>query len=128
MIFDTDIYRHRYNCGHLIEAALAHEELYGNGKLLNPLLKYVDLIADTFGPNDGQRRGYSGHPEIELALLRLYAHTKNQKYLHLSQYFLEERGNPRGQDGMHYYDYEARKRDEKPFERPNCFPMRGDYW
>jgi DUF1680 family protein len=122
------ISQHSYNCGHLIEAALAHEELYGNGKLLNPIIRYVDLIANTFGPNEDHRRGYSGHPEIELAMLRLYAHTNNPKHLDLCRYFLEERGNPKGQDSMHYYDYEARKRGEKPFERPNCFPMRGDYW
>jgi len=85
-------------------------------------------MASTFGPNEGQRRGYSGHPEIELALLRLYAQTKNKKHLDFCQYFLEERGNPNGQDGMHYYDYEARKRGEKRFERPDCFPKRGDYW
>lgn len=81
-----------------------------------------------YGPKDGQRRGYSGHPEIELALARLYAETKNRKYLELCQFFLEERGSPNGQNKMHYYDNEARKRDEKPFERPDCFPMRGDYW
>ena len=117
-----------YNAGHLIEAALAHNEWSGNDKLLQPMLKYVDLFYDTFGPETHQKHGYPGHPEIELALLRLYKRTKDPKHYKLAKYFLDERGNPGGQDGRHYYTVEAEKRGERAFERPAYYPKAQNYW
>ena len=118
----------RYNAGHLIEAAIAHQHLYGNDRLLEPIVKYVELMDKTFGPGEHQRHGYPGHPEIELALLRLYSITKDQKHFNLAKYFVEERGNPTGQDGIHYYDFEAKERGERIYERPNYFPFPRSYW
>lgn len=106
-----------YNCGHLIEAALAHNDLYKNNDLLDPLIKYVDLLHHTFGPGESQTHGYPGHPEIELALLRLYQRTQNPKHLDLARYFITERGNPTGVDGRHYYVVEAEKRGDSPHTR-----------
>jgi DUF1680 family protein len=63
----TDL-SNRYNLGHLIEAALAHNDLYKNDRLPEPILEYVDLVCSTFGPGSNQIPGYPGHPEIELAL------------------------------------------------------------
>ena len=34
--------------------------------------RYADYIATLFGSGPNQRRGYCGHPEIELALVKLY--------------------------------------------------------
>ncbi|KIX96206.1 uncharacterized protein Z520_07984 [Fonsecaea multimorphosa CBS 102226] len=102
-----------YNAGHLIEGALAHHHLYQNDDLLKPILKYVDLLCRKFGPNEGQIHGYPGHPEIELALLRLYNRTKNAKHLELARYFISERGNPAGDGGEHYYHAEAKRRGEE---------------
>lgn len=90
--------------------------------------KYVSLIHKEFGPGPNQRKGYPGHPEIELALLRLYKSTGNQNAYDLARFFLEERGNPSGQDGKHYYDWEMDLRDESPWKRPNSYPMSRDYW
>jgi DUF1680 family protein len=118
----------RYNAGHLIEAALAHNEHYGNDLLMEPILKYVDLLDATFGSGPEKLHGYPGHPEIELALLRLYGRTKNLKHLDLARYFIEERGNPKGQDGQHYYDVEARKRGEGENERPVYWPRLECFW
>ena len=118
-----------YNAGHLIEAALAHEQLYGNRDLLDPLIRYVDLFYDTFGPvSEGKKPGYPGHPEIELALLRLYERTKNEKHLQLARFFLTERGNPKGIDDKHYYTYEAEKRGEGEHEVPDFYPAARSYW
>jgi len=99
-----------YCAGHLMEAAVAHFEATGNPKLLNALARYADHIDERFGPNPGQRRGYGGHPEIELALVRLYHATGEERYLALSKYLVEERGQP----DPHYYDLEAVERGEDP--------------
>ncbi|ESZ93500.1 DUF1680 domain protein [Sclerotinia borealis F-4128] len=117
-----------YNAGHLIEAALAHNQYYRNNLLLEPILKYVDLLASTFGPNPEQKHGYPGHPEIELSFLRLYEKTGDPKHLNLARYFINERGNLKGQDGRHYYDVEAEARGDRPNEMPKYFPEKRSYW
>ena len=111
----------------MIEAAIAHHQYFKNDQLLEPILKYVDLLYDTFGPGD-KLHGYPGHPEIELALLRLHEVTGNPKHLALGRYFIDERGNPNGVDGKHFYDWEAEQRGERPYERPTYFPVRRSYW
>lgn len=118
----------RYNAGHLIEAALAHSQCYRNDVLMEPILKYVDLLCKIFGPEPEQKHGYPGHPEIELALLRLYEKTRNPKHLALATYFIDERGNPTGQDGRHYYDVEAEARGDQKHERPVYYPKSRSYW
>ncbi|KAM0482023.1 hypothetical protein ACHAPX_003357 [Trichoderma viride] len=117
-----------YNAGHLIEAALAHHKYYQNNHLLDPVLKYVSLIHRTFGGGQGQLHAYPGHPEIEMALLRLYTATKSQEAYELAQYFLQQRGNPSGQHGMHYFDWEAQQRQENPYTRPNTYPEKDSHW
>lgn len=117
-----------YNCGHMIEAALAHNHHYKNDDLLEPLLKYVDLLSQKFGPGHDQMHGYPGHPEIELALLRLYDRTKDPKHLELAKYFITERGNPNGVDGKNYYVVEAERRNEPPALRPRAFPEPDSLW
>lgn len=102
----------------MIEAALAHEHLYSNNQLMEPILKYVDLLHRTFSPNSDQIHGYPSHPEIELALLRLYHRTQDPKHLELAQYFITERGNPRGVNGAHFFDAELQSRGDDPYKRP----------
>lgn len=81
-----------YSAGHLIEAAVAYYEATGKRKFLEIMGKYADLIHAVIGPNPGQLRLYDGHEEIELALVKLYEATKDEKYLNLSKYFIDERG------------------------------------
>ncbi|KAF2994692.1 hypothetical protein E8E13_002449 [Curvularia kusanoi] len=117
-----------YNCGHLIEAALAHRNYYKNDLLLEPMVKYVKLISNTFGPEDHKLHGYPGHPEIELALLRLYTETGNNDAYKLARYFIEERGNPTGQNGEMFYDWEARQRNDSPWKRSDAYKTAGAHW
>ncbi|RSL70524.1 hypothetical protein CEP54_001666 [Fusarium duplospermum] len=117
-----------YNAGHLIEAAIVHKGYYHNNLLIEPIEKYVALIRKKFGPGEGQLRGYPGHPEIELALFRLYTATGNIDAFELAQYFLTERGNPKGQDGKHYYDWEMEKRGEISWQRPDAYPEHDTLW
>ena len=79
-----------YCAGHLIEAAVAHHQATGSERLLNIARRFADLIDRTFGL--GKMRGYPGHPEIELALIRLFEETNETRYLTLANYFINERG------------------------------------
>jgi DUF1680 family protein len=98
-----------YCAGHLIEAAVTYSQTTGKSKMLDVLRRYADHIDTTFGPGDVQKHGYPGHPELELALVRLYRATNEPRYLELSKYFIDERGQQ-----PHYYDLEAVARGENP--------------
>ena len=79
-----------YCAGHLMEAAVAHYEGTGKRRLLDVMCRYADYIDAVFGP--GKRDGCPGHEEIELALVKLYRATGERRYLKLSQFFLDQRG------------------------------------
>ncbi|MFN3705098.1 MAG: glycoside hydrolase family 127 protein [Thermoflexales bacterium] len=98
-----------YCAGHLIEAAVAHHQATGERHFLDALMRYADYIGLTFGRQRGKLRGYCGHPEIELALVKLFRATGDRRYLRLAQYFVDERGQ-----SPHYFDLEAQRRGEDP--------------
>ena len=81
-----------YCAGHLMEAAVAHYKATGKRKFVDCMARYADYIAEVFGRNPGQKRGYPGHQEIELALCKLAEATGNRKYSDLAAYFINERG------------------------------------
>jgi DUF1680 family protein len=101
-----------YCAGHLIEATVAHFRATGKRSLLDPVCRYADYIDSVFGREEGKRRGYDGHEEIELALIKLFHATGEERYLRLSQYFIEERGQ-QGQQ-PHYFTIEAQARGDDP--------------
>jgi uncharacterized protein len=98
-----------YCAGHLLEGAIAYFDATGRRRLLDIMIRYVDHIAATFGTGAGQKPGYCGHPEIELALVKLYRVTGDRKHLDLAAYFVNQRGA-----SPHYFDIEARARGEDP--------------
>jgi len=79
-----------YCAGHLIEAAIAYHEATGKRKLLDVACRFADHIDSIFG--HGKRLGYPGHQEIELALIKLYRHTGEERYRKLAEFFIEVRG------------------------------------
>ena len=81
-----------YCFGHLVEGAVAYYEGTGKDKLLKAAERFADYIDSVFGPEEGKLKGYPGHEIAEMALVRLYHATGNEKYLNLSRYFIEERG------------------------------------
>ena len=81
-----------YTAGHMIEAAVAYYYATGKTAFLEIAKKNADLIGKVFGRGESQRRGYPGHQEIELALVKLYRVTGEQKYLDTAKYFIDERG------------------------------------
>ncbi|MFQ5505828.1 MAG: glycoside hydrolase family 127 protein, partial [Planctomycetota bacterium] len=82
-----------YCAGHLFEAAVAHFRATGKRSLLDVAIKFADHIDRTFGP--GKKRGVPGHEEIELALIKLWRVTGEERYLELARFFLDERGRER---------------------------------
>lgn len=88
----TDMSMHEdYNNGHLIEAAVAYFNATGKRKLLDVSIRWADHFDSIFGP--GKRHWVTGHQELELALVKLYRVTQNEKYLKLSNWLLSERGH-----------------------------------
>ncbi len=79
-----------YNVGHMYEAAVAYYQATGKRSFLDVALKNADFIAEVFGPE--KRRGFPGHQEIEIGLVKLYRVTGDEKYLKLAKFFLDERG------------------------------------
>ena len=83
-----------YCAGHLIEAAVAHFRATGKRTLLDVAIKLADHIDSIFGP--GKLMDVSGHEEIELALVKLYEVTGEERYLKRARFFIDERGNAKG--------------------------------
>ncbi len=97
-----------YTAGHMIEAGVAHFKATGKTKLLDIVCKLADHIYSVFGKEEGKIPGYDGHPEIELALVKLYEVTGDRKYLELAKFFIDERGQE-----PYYFDIEWEKRGKK---------------
>jgi Uncharacterized protein conserved in bacteria len=97
-----------YTGGHLIEAAVAHFEATGSRRFLDIMCRYADCVAASFGREEGKIRGYCGHPEVELALYKLYRATGVERYRELAEYFVDERGA-----SPSYFAAEQEKRGSK---------------
>lgn len=81
-----------YCLGHLIEGAVAYYQATGKDKLLRAACRFADCVTERFGAGEGKCHGYPGHEIAEMALIRLYEVTGEQRYLTLSRYFIDQRG------------------------------------
>ena len=97
-----------YCLGHMIEGAVAYYEATGKNKLLNAIIKYVDYVETIFGEEENKRHGYPGHEVIEMALIKLYKIKRDEKYLKLAKYFIDERGK-----SPLYFEEESSKYENK---------------
>ncbi|MBQ3016071.1 MAG: glycoside hydrolase family 127 protein [Clostridia bacterium] len=90
--------RHELYCaGHLIEAAIAYHIATGKDKFLKIMERNAECIYRAFISEKTAAFTTPGHEEIELALFKLYRHTKNPRYFEMAKFFLEARGNPNEQ-------------------------------
>ena len=102
----TDLTRgcEMYCAGHLIQAGIAMARATGSQELLDVGRRFADYLYDRFQP--GARPGVDGHEEIEVALVELYRHTGDGRYLTLACHFLDQRGHGlvgTGVFGAEYY-------------------------
>ena len=104
-------------CG-LIGGLVTYYQATGNEKALKIAKGIADCADEWLGPEEeGKIQGYGGHPGSEMALFRLYQLTNEPKYLKLSKYFVDERGQTLP-NGMHFFDFEQ-QRNIKQFGMPN---------
>lgn len=89
----TDRTDHELYClGHLTEAAVAYYKATGKRKLLDMVEKYMNYVYDVFVVRKEAAFTTPGHEEIELALIKLYDLTSNNKYLEMCKFFINNRG------------------------------------
>ena len=79
-----------YCAGHMLEAAVAYYQATGKKHLLGVMEKNIDHIYKHF--IEEGHEGFPGHPEIELALLKMHRVTGNKKALELARAFIDRRG------------------------------------
>ena len=79
-----------YDIGHLLQGAIAYYRATGDRALLDVGLRFVDnFLLPTYGPGSDKRPLFSGHPEMELALIELYRTTGDKRHLELAGYLLQ---------------------------------------
>ena len=100
-----------YEMGHAMEAAVAWNAATGDERFLAAMCKTADLIDETLGTGRDRRRGYGGHPEVELGLMGLFHATGERRYLNLAAYLVDERGRE-----PNYFHEEALSRGGAPEE------------
>lgn len=101
-------YHELYCAGHFFEAAVAHFDATGSTRLLQVARNFADLLIKTFGEGPDQIRAYPGHPEPELALVKLARASGDGRYRDLAEFFVRERGRQ-----PHFFAAEATRRGEK---------------
>ena len=101
-----------YNLGHMYEAAVAWAEATGSRSLLDVALRSFELIDSTFGPD--ALREVPGHQEIELALVKLFRLTGEQRFLDKARFFLDERGHANGRELQSNYGIPGYMQDHLP--------------
>ena len=112
-----------YVAGHMIEAACAHFEATGKRTFLDVMIRNMEHIHDHFIVKGNP--GVPGHPEIELALMKLYRLTGNAHSLELCRHFLDERGQDpelfiREADSRTWSVWNSNPRDEGDREYRQC--------
>lgn len=114
----TDIMNNHemYCAGHMLEAAVAYYLATGKRKLLEAMIRFVNYIDSVFGTEEGKKKGYPGHEVLEMALMKLYDITLDEKHLKLAKYFIDQRGQK-----PLYFEMEHK-------EHHNDFPWKDSYF
>ncbi|MBO7120347.1 MAG: glycoside hydrolase family 127 protein [Bacteroidaceae bacterium] len=87
---DWNLSHETFNVAELVEAGIAYYLATGKDKLLNCAKKAADNMLDVF--NDEGIKMAPGHAVVEMALVRLYELTREERYLQGCKFFLDCRG------------------------------------
>lgn len=87
-----------YNLGHMIEGAVAYYQATGKRNFLDIAIRYADCVCAAIGDGPGQKRLVPGHQIAEMALVKLYLVTGEEKYLKQAKFFLDARGTTSRRD------------------------------
>lgn len=110
---DLRLQHQMYNLGHFYELAVVHRDTTGRPDVLAAAARSADDLDRTFG--EGKRYDVDGHPEVELALVRLWRATGEDRYLQLARFFVDERGHAHGSE-RRPFDPSTVKQPEPPAE------------
>lgn len=82
-----------YAAGFWISAGIAHYRATGSRALLDPVIRFADVIVEELGyEHDGKLEMYGDVQGVKLALLDLYRVTGDERYIDSARFFLERRG------------------------------------
>lgn len=95
-----------YCAGHLVEGAIAYAKATGKTAMLQVAIKYIDLIDRVFRIEHSAGFDTPGHEEIELALIKLYDYTGEERYKLLAEYFMDTRGTSSRDETYSFTDQE----------------------
>ncbi len=111
---DIRVKHELYCAGHMFEAAVAHYYATGKRTFLDVACAFADHIDRTFGP--GKRHVVPGHEEIELALVKLWRATGEERYLRLARFFVYEHGQEKSHElfGRYCQDHKPIKDQTEP--------------
>jgi DUF1680 family protein len=95
-----------YDIGHMIQGAIAYYRATGDTTLLDAGIHFVDgFLLPNFGPGPDKKPLFSGHPEIELALIELYRTTGDKRHLELAGYILQGDDRIKVPHGAYVYHF-----------------------
>ena len=105
-----------YCFGHLIEAAVAYYNATGKDRFLKAMCRYADYVEKVFKIEKSAGFITPGHPELELALIKLYEATGEKRYFDLAAYFIDEHGNNDRDDVLYEGSRKEVNQDEMPLK------------
>lgn len=110
-----------YCFGHLAEAAVAYYNATGKRAFLDAMCRFADYIERVFVKEKSAGFETPGHPEAELALVKLFEATGEKRYLDLSKHFIDLHGScadrpPYDWSTLYYNQDEVPVRDRKTAE------------
>ncbi len=108
-----------YCAGHLIEAAIAYYKVTGKDKFLKAMCRYANYIEKVFKEQKSAAFTTPGHPELELALMKLSKATGDKRYAELAKYFIDEHGRHENDKKQYEFTNEYYNQDDMPLKDRN---------
>lgn len=96
--FGNRQYHEMYNSGHLFTSACIHHRVTGQTNFLDVAIKQADYLHGMFLPETPKELMRFGFNQTQImGLVELYRTTKDERYLHLAEQFINLRGKSKVQ-------------------------------